>query len=188
MQDGVCLLIRMDEEIRTHIDAKRYTEAFELVLGQYQNKVFRLACSILGNQSVAEEAAQEIFVRIWRALPGYRGMASISTWVYAIARNTSLSALKTASAHRTISLDEARVRIAVPPREEARGPDLTRLVAQLPRKYREVITLFYMEERSYKEVARLLDLPMGTVKTYLHRAKKHLAVAMLRSKMTEGGR
>ena len=86
----MCLLIRMDEEIRTHIDAKRYTEAFELVMAQYQNKVFRLACSILGNQSVAEETAQEIFVRIWRALPGYRGMASISTWVYAIARNTSL--------------------------------------------------------------------------------------------------
>ncbi len=85
----MCLLIRMDEEIRTHIDAKRYTEAFELVLAQYQNKVFRLACSILGNQSVAEETAQEIFVRIWRALPGYRGLASISTWVYAIARNTS---------------------------------------------------------------------------------------------------
>src|SRR5260370_16855771 len=113
----------MDEEIRTHIYAKRYTEAFELVMAQYQNKVFRLACSILGNQSVAEEAAQEIFVRIWRALPGYRGMASISTWVYAIARNTSLSALKTASAHRTISLDQARPRIAFSPPEEARGPD-----------------------------------------------------------------
>src|SRR5260370_37285536 len=102
-------------------------------------------------------------------------MASISTWIYAISRNTCLSAVKTASVHRTHSLDEARVRIAAeslhaPTREEARGPDLPRLVAQLPRKYRQVITLFYMEERSYEEVARLLDLPMGTVKTYLHRA------------------
>jgi len=51
-----------------------------------------------------------------------------------------------------------------------------------------VITLFYMEERSYEEVARLLDLPMGTVKPYLHRAKKELAAAMSRGKMTEGGR
>src|SRR5882724_7748167 len=135
----------MDEEIRTHIDGKRYAEAFELVLAQYQNKVFRLACSILANQSLAEETAQEIFVRIWRALPGYRGMASLSTWVYAISRNTCLSALKTASVHRTHSLDEARVRIAAESLhaqslEEARGPDLPRLVAQLPQKYRQVIT------------------------------------------------
>jgi DNA-directed RNA polymerase specialized sigma24 family protein len=55
-------------------------------------------------------------------------------------------------------------------------------------KYRQVITLFYMEDRSYEEVSRLLDLPLGTVKTYLHRAKKELAAAMTQDKMTEGGR
>jgi len=54
----------MDEEIQTGLDGKRYTEAFELVLAQYQNKVFRLAYSILGNRELAEDAAQEIFVRI----------------------------------------------------------------------------------------------------------------------------
>ncbi len=183
----------MDEEIQTRLDGKRYTEAFELVLAQYQNKVFRLAYSILGNRELAEDAAQEIFVRIWRALPGYRGLSSVSTWIYSIARNTCLTALKNGSVRRALSLDEPQVRDAfearqLARRDEFRGPDLAYLVSQLPEKYRQVNTLFYMEERSYEEVARMLDLPLGTVKTYLHRAKKELAAAMRQDKMTEGGR
>src|SRR5437879_3303192 len=121
----------MDEEIRARLDGKRHKEAFELLLEQYQDKVFRLACSILGNRALAEETAQEIFVRIWRALPGYRGQSSVSTWVYAVARNTCLSALKSGTSRRTISLDQPHVRIAAEERrvhESPRGPDLARLV------------------------------------------------------------
>jgi RNA polymerase sigma-70 factor (ECF subfamily) len=190
----VPLLNPMDEEIRACLAGKRYTEAFELVLSQYQNKIFRLAYSILANRELAEETAQEIFVRIWRALPGYRGLASISTWIYTIARNTCLTVLKNGSGRRTLSLDEPRVRDAAERRrallagDDLRGPDLEYLVSQLPEKYRRVIRLYYMEERSYEEVARLLDLPLGTVKTYLHRAKKELAAAMKQNKITEGGR
>lgn len=181
----------MDEEIQAHLAGKRYTEAFELVLAQYQNKVFRLAYSMLGNRALAEDAAQEIFVRIWRALPGYRGLSSVSTWIYSIARNRCLTVLQ--SGHRTLSLDEPKMRDAVDARqtvsrEECHGPDLQYLVSQLPEKYRQALTLFYMEERSYEEVARLLDLPLGTVKTYLHRAKKELAAAMMQDKIREGGR
>ena len=97
------------------------------------------------------------------------------------------------SGHRGLSLDEPKVRDAVDTQqavkcEEFRSPDLAYLVPQLPEKYRQAITLFYMEERSYEEVARLLDLPLGTVKTYLHRAKKELAAAMTQNKMMNGGR
>jgi RNA polymerase sigma-70 factor (ECF subfamily) len=153
------------------------------VLAHYGDKVFRLAYSILDNRAVAEDAAQDAFVRVWRALPSYRGLASVSTWVYAIARNTSLTALKRQQARSAFSLDEPAVRTraenqaAATPGEE-RWPDLPRLVSRLPEKYRQVILLFYMEEKSYDEVAALLDLPMGTVKTYLHRARKALVEAI----------
>ncbi len=127
-------------------------------------------------------------MRIWRALPQFRGMSSISTWIFTIARNASLSALRGGAGRQALSLDEPAVRAIAEARyasarEEAPAPDLQRLVAQLPEKYRQVLTLFYMEERSYEEVARLLDLPMGTVKTYLHRARKELARAVHESKM-----
>ena len=132
-------LNRVDEQIRTLIGEQRRAEAFDQLLAHYQNKVFRLAWSILGNQALAEETAQEVFVRIWRALPRYRGMASLSTWIYTIARNACLTAVKNRVGHRMLSLDEPQVRMAAEtrhasPSEQARGPDLRRLVAQLPEK------------------------------------------------------
>jgi RNA polymerase sigma-70 factor (ECF subfamily) len=165
----------MDEEIRAHLDRRRWEDAVELIARQYQTKVFHLAVSMLGNRELAEDALQEALLRIWKALPGYRGDASISTWVFAIARNTCLTALKSAGARKALPLETRGVERAVP-MEARHAPDLEGLIAQLPQPQRQVVTLFYMEEKSYEEVARLLDIPMGTVKTHLHRARKELAL------------
>jgi RNA polymerase sigma-70 factor (ECF subfamily) len=183
----------MDDEIQARLDQKLYSEAFELLLSRYDDKVFHLAYSILGNRALAEESAQDTFVRIWRALPAYRGLSSISTWVFAITRNTCLTALKRHRKGGMLSLEDPGVllkveRQSVPPGGQPRGLDLPRLVARLPEKHRQVILLFYMEEKSYDEVAHLLGLPMGTVKTYLHRARKALAAAVMEANMEEGGR
>jgi RNA polymerase sigma-70 factor (ECF subfamily) len=173
----------MDEEIRAHLDRERWQQAFDLVLKHYQTKVFHLAVSILGNRELAEDASQEIFLRIWRALPAYRGASSLSTWIFSIARNASLTALKRASARRTISLEEPGMLAAAERQEPDRPtPDLALLVSQLPEKQRQVVTLFYMEEKSYEEVASLLDMPMGTVKTHLFRARKELALRFSKQK------
>jgi RNA polymerase sigma-70 factor (ECF subfamily) len=183
----------MDEQIRARLDQKQYAEAFELLLSGYDGKVLHLAYSILGNRALAEDSTQDILVRIWRALPAYRGQSSISTWVFAIARNTCLTALRRQRKGGMVSLEEPGVLLkvdsqSVPTSRAPGGPDLPRLVAQLPEKYRQVIQLFYMEEKSYEEVAHLLGLPMGTVKTYLHRARKALAAAVMEANMEEGSR
>lgn len=183
----------MEQEIRSRLAERRYQEAFELLLPAYQHKVFRLACAMLGNEAQAEEAAQEIFIRIWKALGGYRGQASVSTWIYSIARNTCLTVLRRQAAERVVSIDDSGVRLAAEARQvvgSGRGTmfDLDRLLAELPENYRQVVALYYMEDKSYEEVARQLDLPMGTVKTYLHRARKLLAAEIERSKLEEGVR
>jgi RNA polymerase sigma-70 factor, ECF subfamily len=179
----------IQDHILAHLSHKKYSEAFDLLLAQYQDKVFRLAWSILGNRAAAEDTVQEVFIRIWRALPGYRGLSSLSTWVFAITRNTSLTALRRDRKMSTLSLDDER--LPLPAGKSTGSPctlDLPELIARLPDKYRQVLVLFYMEERSYGEVARLLDLPMGTVKTYLHRARKALATAAREINMKAGGR
>jgi RNA polymerase sigma-70 factor (ECF subfamily) len=182
----------MEQQIRACLDQKRYREAFDLLLPEYQNRVFRLAFAMLGDQAAAEDTAQDVFVRIWKALAGFRGQSSLSTWIYAITRNTCLSALRSAAAKREISLEEPGVGQAVEssgavsePAERS-GVDLVRLMAELPEKHQQVLRLYYMEERSYEEVARLLDLPMGTVKVSLHRARKQLARAAAGIKMETG--
>jgi RNA polymerase sigma-70 factor (ECF subfamily) len=182
----------MEQQIRACLDQKRYREAFDLLLPEYQNRVFRLAFAMLGDPAAAEDTAQDVFVRIWKALAGFRGQSSLSTWIYAITRNTCLTALKSAAAKREISIEEPGVgqvvesSAAVSEPATRAGIDLIRLIAELPERHQQVLQLYYMEERSYEEVARLLDLPMGTVKVSLHRARKQLARAAARSKMETG--
>jgi RNA polymerase sigma-70 factor (ECF subfamily) len=161
------------------MDSVTDNQAFERLLDEYRDKVFRLACSLLGDQAAAEDATQEIFLRIWKALPGFRGESSASTWIYAIARNTCLTRRRMATAHRTFSLDEANAaEIPSPAPATGSGSDLRAAIDRLPAKYARVLTLFYLEDRSYQQVALALDLPMGTVKTHLHRAKKELALLL----------
>lgn len=172
----------MEADIRQHLDGRRYREAFELLVDRFQNKVFRLALSLVRDETLAQDLAQEVFMKIWKALPGYQGEASLSTWIYAISRNTCLTELKRRAARRTVSLSEPAVEDALDSISalQANDPeagaemDVQAMLEGLPEKYRRVITLFYLEQRSYEEVGALLGLPLGTVKTFLYRAKKEL--------------
>jgi RNA polymerase sigma-70 factor (ECF subfamily) len=176
----------VDEDIRTYLDASRYREAFELLLDRYQHKAFRLAYSMLGDEASAEEMAQDVFLQIWKVLPSYRGDASLSTWIYAITRNCCLTRRKKLREQQAVSIEEPSIRAAVnsrlasKPEGSARLPDSALLLAQLSPPYREALRLFYLEEKSYEEVAAMLGLPIGTVKTYLRRARKQLAGSLTR--------
>ncbi len=171
-----------DEDIRRGIAAGMYGEAFELVVERYSQKVFHLAFGMLRNETQAEDLAQEVLVKVWKALPGYTGEASLSTWIYAITRNTCLTELKKRSRRPTVSLHDPEFEPALQslPALQTAEPeaglemDVAGMLEQLPEKYRQVITLFYLEQKSYEDVSSLLGLPMGTVKTFLYRAKREL--------------
>src|SRR6476659_7471916 len=170
----------MDQEIRARLEQQRYDEAFDILVEYYKNKVFRLAYAITGNEAAAEDISQDVFVRVWKALAGYRGEAALSTWIYTITRNTCLTALKSAASRKACSLEEPRRRLAIAnmhaalPAVEGRL-DLGALFSELPNQYRTVMVLFYLEDRSQEDVANMLGLPLGTVKTYLHRARGMVA-------------
>lgn len=166
-------------------------EEFERIVREYQDKIFRLALSMLGDRAAAEETAQDVLVRVWKGLPGFRADSSLSTWIYSITRNTCLTALGRGRL-RTASLDEPAPRREVENRAAAgwfapEPPDAAALLERLPARFRQVVTLFYMQEKSYDEVARMLGLPMGTVKTYLFRARKILAGELARERVRKGG-
>jgi RNA polymerase sigma-70 factor (ECF subfamily) len=158
------------------VDEIQRRQAFEELLDGYEKKIFRMAVMYLRDSGRAEEVTQDIFLKLWQALPSYDGRAAASTWLYTIARNTCLSAARSESYRRTKALEDAPE-----PRADARpagGLDLERGLAALPETQREAITLFYLEERSIAEVARMLDLPEGTVKSHLHRARRTLGEMM----------
>jgi len=172
----------MEDDIRERLDARQYREAFELVVDRFQNKVFRLAISMVRDEALAQDLAQDIFLKIWKALPGYLGGASLSTWIYTISRNTCLTELKRRAARPTLSIHDPDLEemlerspaMQSTDRDSGVEMDAYQMLNQLPEKYRQVITLFYLEQKSYEEVGAMLGLPMGTVKTFLYRAKKEL--------------
>jgi RNA polymerase sigma-70 factor (ECF subfamily) len=171
-----------DDGIRQSLAAGNYRDAFERLLELYSNKIFHLAFSMLRHETQAEDTAQDVLIKIWKALPSYHGGASLSTWIYTIARNTCLTELKKRSTRPTVSLYDPGFEgslEALPALQSAEAHagatmDVAELLGQLPEKYRRVITLFYLEQKSYEEVGALLGLPLGTVKTFLYRAKKEL--------------
>jgi RNA polymerase sigma-70 factor (ECF subfamily) len=170
----------MDDGIERQLAAGRHARAFDLVVLAYKDRVFRLAYSILKDRAAAEDAAQETFVRVWKALPGFDGRAALGTWIYAITRNTCLMELR--RRRPTVSFDDpdsteaqhAAASIATGPAEDPERDNLLRLVETLPRNQQEAVRLFYLEDRSYETVAEQLGMPLGTVKNLLHRARKRL--------------
>ncbi len=171
----------VDADVHAHLQAGRHRAAFEAVVPRYRERVFRLALSILRDSASAEDAAQDVFVRLWRALPGYNGTAALSTWIYAITRNTCISLLR--KRRPQVSLDEPAfadsddgggLQLAAPEQDDSAVASVEKLLDRLPERYRQAVTLFYMEDQSYDQTAKALDLPLGTVKALLHRARKRL--------------
>jgi RNA polymerase sigma-70 factor, ECF subfamily len=167
------------------VRAERRDEAIALILHEFRRKVFGLAYSFLRNREAAQDVAQDVFIKVWRALPGFDGRASLSTWIYTITRNTSLSALRAQRPQSSLSdpdvMDAVDATDAAPSADTiVDGVSLQRLVDQLPTKQRQVVMLFYMEEQSHEEVAGMLAMPVGTVKTLLHRARARLSAAAVK--------
>jgi RNA polymerase sigma-70 factor (ECF subfamily) len=160
----------IEQQTMDLVRAGQRDQALQLVVPAFKRKVFALAFSFTRNRDEAEDLTQEVFVKVWKALPTFDGRASLSTWIYAITRNTSLSALR--ARRETCDVEEA---VASADNEgEVERMLLQRLVDRLPDKQRQVVTLFYMQDHSHEEIAQMLDMPVGTVKTLLHRARERL--------------
>jgi len=155
-------------------------EAFEQLLDRHQRYAFNLAYRVLGDYAEAEDVTQEAFVRAWRGLPGFRGQARFTTWLYRIVHNLCLNRLPGLQQEllQTEPLDEVLVSPApslldtFEAREQAAF--LHAELERLPDKYRLVLTLRYLQNLSYDEIAAALGVPMGTVKTHICRARRLL--------------
>jgi RNA polymerase sigma-70 factor (ECF subfamily) len=170
------ITVGMSGDVEELLRARKYDQALEQMLETHQAKVFRMALTIVRDAGRAEEVTQDVFLKLWRAFPAYDGRAAVSTWLYTIARNTCLSVVRAEGYRRTSALDD----VAEPGRASATPLEvaMNQCVDRLPELQRQVITLFYLQDRSVSEVAAMLDLPENTVKSHLHRARRALAEMM----------
>ena len=163
--------------------------AFDTLVDRHEGRVYRLAWRILGERDAALDAAQETFVKAWKALPRFEGKARFSTWLTRIAINQCRNELRkrgTVKHTRPVSLDAPAPGGDTPrgatlagdgPQawEVARGAEVRgafdRVMRALEPEAREVLILTEVEALSYESIAELLDLPVGTVRSRLHRAR-----------------
>jgi RNA polymerase sigma-70 factor, ECF subfamily len=155
--------------------------AFEELVRTQQHRVYGLALRMLGNAAEAQDVAQEAFLRAHRGLAEFRGDARLSTWLYAIVSRLCLNRLAEGERRLTRDGEEALSRIA-----DARpAPDqtleqgelaeaLSRAIGELPEERRIVVVLRDVEGLAYEEIAEVLELPVGTVRSRLHRARLDL--------------
>ncbi|MEQ1834138.1 MAG: RNA polymerase sigma factor [Candidatus Eisenbacteria bacterium] len=154
------------------------TAAFRDLVDQHSARAYALALRILRSPSDAEEVAQDAFVRVWTALPGFRGDSTFGTWLYRIVARRAFDRAQVLKNRRAREQAEAQLPEAAA--AEATTADLLeasklqRLIATLTTAQRMAVTLFYYEGRSVEQVAQLLSMPENTVKTHLSRARAAL--------------
>ena len=156
--------------------------AFEQLVIRHQDLVFSLAYKLTGNREMANDVAQEAFIRAWKAIEKFRGDSTFSTWIYRITVNTAWTLRKKAKKHNTLNIDDTYEPIVI---DEKKDPELVAINSDLssvlvnaldkiPIEQRIIVELKNIEGRSHKEIADYLDISVTAAKVRLHRAHQKL--------------
>ena len=158
--------------------------AFRLFIEQYQGLVSHIVFKALGNGSDREDVCQEVFIKVYRNLENFQFKSKLSTWLARIAYNTALNYLNKKRpelyddiAPEDVTIDDYRGEGFTPEEISGNGDSHRKLRAEierLPVQYRTALTLYHLEGMSYNEIGEIMELPEGTVKSHLFRARKIL--------------
>jgi RNA polymerase sigma-70 factor (ECF subfamily) len=164
------------------------SEAFATLVERYDRAVYHLAYRTLHDVEEARDATQEAFFKAFRSLRTFKPGAKFSTWIFAIAYHGCCDRINRRKHYSGEELPE-RADSALGPEGQVIALDeasrLRAAIDALPEKYRTVVTLFHLQGRQYEEIAKVLGLPMGTVKTHLFRAKEQLRRLLGEAEVTE---
>lgn len=163
--------------------------AFGELVDQYKGLVLNLVARMSGKVENAEDLAQEVFIRVWKGLHNFRGDCKLSTWIYRIALNLAIAESKTSrSKSQFYDINDPAVERG--PQfvsEDEENPyaeeillkeQMLRLLPKMPEKHRTAVVLFYLKQYSYIEISEIMEVPVGTVKSYLFRGKAWLREQM----------
>lgn len=185
----------VDQDV-VRLAALGHETAYRELIRRYERPVFSLIYRMVRDRELAEDLAQETFIKVLNAIDSYRPEYKFSSWIFKIANNAAIDQLRRRSLD-TLSLDGS------PHAESAEAIEATTLqvgdgresqldevanrelgamieeaIGQLRPEYRNCILLRHVEGRPYEEIAEMLDLPLGTVKTYIHRARNELRILL----------
>lgn len=160
--------------------------AMALLFARHNVRVYRFAARITGNASLSDDIVSEVFLDVWRGAAGFNGKSQVSTWLLAIARHKAMSALR---GRMDAQLDEEFSVAIADDRDDpetvahqtTRGTVIQKCLMQLPPTLREVVDLVYYHEKTVAEVAQIVGIPPGTVKTRMFHARVRMAELLQRA-------
>ena len=156
--------------------------AFEELVKRHQDLVFSLSFKLTGNRELANDVAQETFIRAWKAIEKFRGDSTFGTWIYRITVNTAWTLRKKAKKHYSLNIEDTQEPVVI---DEKKDPELVAInsdlsvvlrkaLNQIPLEQRIIVELKNIEGRSHKEIADYLDISVTAAKVRLHRAHQKL--------------
>jgi RNA polymerase sigma-70 factor (ECF subfamily) len=166
--------------------------AYQELIRRYERPVFSLIFRMVRDREIAEDLAQDTFIKVLNHIDRYRPEFKLSSWLFKIANNVAIDHLRKrqletvsidGSPHAASAAEVEATQMDVAARQETAleemeareiGKAIERAIESLRPEYRSCIMLRHVEGRSYEEIAAMLDLPLGTVKTYIHRARHQL--------------
>jgi len=183
---------RLDDHILIKAHLKGDAVAFEVLFKKHREQVARLVYSIVKDEALTEDIVQDVFLLVYRNLPKFRGDAAFKTWVYRIAVNEAMRQMS--KARRWSSLPQERAEsLSLPPTiltfQEGDSPErvliegeqrhlIQEALDSLKANHRIILTLYYLEDLSVQEIAQVLDIPEGSVKSRLYYARDNLKKAL----------
>lgn len=167
-----------DEDlVRAFVEGDR--EAFEEIVDRYERRVYAVALRMCGDAETARDVTQEVFISALRSLRSFRGTARLSTWLHRVTVNASLDRLRRRRDDLPLEETAGRADPGRGPEEAAvesdRARRVRRAIAALTPEFRAVVVLHDLQDLAYAEVAEALEIPIGTVKSRIHRARMELA-------------
>jgi RNA polymerase sigma-70 factor (ECF subfamily) len=181
-----------DDELIARVRAGE-TRLFAELVARHEDPVYAMCLRFLGDRTEAEDAAQEVFLRVHRGLSSFKGDAKFSTWLYRIAWNLCADLLRrnrkttgpTVSIEAAREVSDGRIDIEKGVLDEEEQGMVRRALDGLSEIYRGVIILLYYQRLSYEQIAEVLEVPVKTVETRLYRARRLLRIRL--EKLGQGG-
>ncbi len=185
---GVCEPISDVELVRRSQSGSR--EAFSELVRRHQHLVYNVAYRFMRDATLAEDMAQESFVKAYRLLKGFRGDCSFTTWLYRVTSTTCLTEISKRKRRKEVELTPESGGVICStehkPAERDLKEQIRRCVTRLSDRYATIVTLYYLKGISYDEIAQIMDVPLGTLKTWMFRARKQLRYIIEKELLSNG--
>lgn len=151
-------------------------EAFSELVRRHQHTVYSLSLRYMRDPALAEDMAQEAFLKGFRLLRGFRGDCRFSTWMYRVTCSVCLTEIARRGRRGEVPLEPNAPEEGVTPDPTAKDSAeiVRRCVTRLPERYATIITMYYLDQAPYEEIAAAMEIPVGTLKTWMFRARKEL--------------